>query len=236
MAKDRPYKPRGKYKKGVAVKKRTYGEFQLARRSFQLLMARCGYGITPQADGQVERIEGRYRDNPNSYTLKKCIQPDPRFLDATPEDREVTYYHPRLGVITRKHTASRGFWLFFTEMGLRPWPKATVERIVCETNGVSAADGGPGHYTLKGGPGNYPTDNITWSTDTGQARNKTTNRNITATYKGRRQTHCVAVWTKLTGLPEGVISARLARNWTEEAAVNTPVYRRPPRTDADGKS
>jgi len=99
----------------------------------------------------------------------------------------------------RGHT--RGFWAFKADMGIKPYGKS-LDRINNNDD--------------------YYPKNCRWATDIEQARNKSTNRLITA----EGQTHPMVVWAEKMQIPYAVITYRLAKGWSEEAAVLTPYTRK----------
>ena len=84
---------------------------------------------------------------------------------------------------------------FIAEIGPRPSPRHTIERI-----------NNKGHYE----PGN-----IRWDTPKQQCRNRGSNRLITC--GGRTQ--CLAAWAEETGIQAGTIAWRLRRRWAVERAL-----------------
>lgn len=93
-------------------------------------------------------------------------------------------------------------WAFLEDMGPRPTPAHTVERI----------DGARG----------YEPGNCRWATRKEQARNRP-ERNVRLTCQGR--TMLMVEWAEETGIPLGTLHARLKRGWPEERAILTPVRR-----------
>ena len=75
--------------------------------------------------------------------------------------------------------------------------------------------------------GHYTPENCRWATKKTNARNRSSN--VTVTVDGITKT--AIEWGEETGLGE-VVSARIARGWSHERAVKTPLatnYRRPRR-------
>lgn len=97
------------------------------------------------------------------------------------------------------------FELFFADMGLKPSPAHTIDRI--NTNG---------HYE----PGN-----CRWATPQEQGRN--TRRNHYLTFNG--ETRCVADWEDHLGFKRGAVKCRIRRGWSVEQALTLPLGSTPGR-------
>jgi hypothetical protein len=91
------------------------------------------------------------------------------------------------------------FVAFLEDMGPRPSPKHTLERI--------------------NNNGNYEPGNCRWATQIEQARNRRSSR--TLTYKN--QTRTIAEWSELTGIGQSTIAFRLDHGWSPEQTLETPV-------------
>lgn len=87
---------------------------------------------------------------------------------------------------------------FLADMGLRPFPKATIDRIEPD--------------------GNYEPGNCCWATQLQQARNKRNSRLLTIDGK----TMTVSEWAEHTGCSQQQINCRLKRGWTPRDAVMLP--------------
>lgn len=71
--------------------------------------------------------------------------------------------------------------------------------------------------------GNYEPGNVRWATRRQQVLNTRANRLVTY----RDETKPVTVWSEELGLPVASVRRRLDLGWTVEAALTTPVERRP---------
>lgn len=93
------------------------------------------------------------------------------------------------------------FESFYRDMGPRPFPSATIERI--NTNG------------------NYEPGNCKWATQKDQQNNRSNNRIIE--FKGKRLT--ISQWADAIGIPSYTIYNRLRLGWTDCDALLKPVRR-----------
>lgn len=93
---------------------------------------------------------------------------------------------------------SNSFEAFLRDMGPRPSPKHSVERI--DVNG------------------NYCKENCRWATQREQCRNKRTNHLVT--YKG--ETLPLVVWTERLGFRKTTLRNRLVSGWSIEMAMTEP--------------
>lgn len=98
------------------------------------------------------------------------------------------------------------FAAFFADMGPRPSPRHSIDRI--------------------DGTGDYDPSNCRWATQTEQMRNTRTNHRITVA----GQALLVSEWERRASMTSGTILSRLRRGWDTEKAVLTPPQRR--RIDA----
>lgn len=94
------------------------------------------------------------------------------------------------------------FLTFITDMGRRPTPKSSIDRI--DPNGP------------------YCKENCRWSTPLEQANNKRNNRRVEM--DGRTQT--VSQWCRELGLNRQFVQNRLKYGWSSERALKEPVYRK----------
>lgn len=91
---------------------------------------------------------------------------------------------------------------FYADMGDRPTPKHTLDRI--DNNG------------------NYCKENCRWASVKTQHRNTRVNRTIT--FRGK--TKCVSAWAACIGLSNSTLLSRLSSGWSIERALTTPVCAR----------
>lgn len=93
----------------------------------------------------------------------------------------------------------KSYSAFLSDMGRRPSPKHTLDRI--EANG------------------NYEPGNCRWATQAVQQRNRRNNHNI----EWNGQTKTAAEWERDLGLTRGLLYDRVkAKGWTVERAMSTP--------------
>jgi hypothetical protein len=65
--------------------------------------------------------------------------------------------------------------------------------------------------------GDYCPENCRWATNNEQQINRRNNKELT--YNG--ETHCVAEWGRITGIPHQTITSRLRYGWTIEETLTT---------------
>jgi hypothetical protein len=136
------------------------------------------------------KVGGRQRPEYKTYSamLSRC-------LDET-QSEYPSYGGRGIGICDAWRTS---FAAFFTDVGPRPGPGYSIDRIDND--------------------GDYEPGNVRWATATTQARN--TRRNRVLVIDGRAQ--CVAAWAEERGIRPQVIFKRLAMGWPERDAVLAPV-------------
>lgn len=70
--------------------------------------------------------------------------------------------------------------------------------------------------------GDYEPSNCTWVTKAEQQANKRTNVRLSC----RGETHCVAEWSRISGVSDDRISHRLSKGWDIEDAIFKPVRKK----------
>lgn len=91
------------------------------------------------------------------------------------------------------------FEVFLFDMGLRPSPRHSLERI---------DNDGP-----------YSAENCRWATQSEQMRNTSATRLLAC----HGQTRCLTEWAEVTGLKMSTIHVRLRRGWSVEQALHEPL-------------
>jgi hypothetical protein len=95
------------------------------------------------------------------------------------------------------------FTAFLHDMGPRPTPKHTLERL--DNNGP------------------YSPENCIWATRTRQARN--TRNTVFLTWNN--ETHCISEWSEIVPISQRTIAERYRAGWPVERILTTPPRRWP---------
>ena len=105
---------------------------------------------------------------------------------------------------------------FLKDMGLKPFPSASIDRI-----------NGDGNYSCghcKQCIENGWTENCRWATKMEQSQNTSKTRMLT--YNG--ETYCLREWARRLGITHRTLSARLAKGWPLEKVFSSEHYFTPP--------
>ncbi len=121
---------------------------------------------------------------------QRCEDPSSHSFDA---------YGGRGIRVCERWSGEDGFSNFLADMGRRPTSRHQIDR--------------------RDNDGDYAPENCRWATPSEQARNRRSNRLITA--HGRTQ--CLAAWSEETGLPRSVIARRLDRGLAPDVALALPL-------------
>lgn len=153
--------------------------------------------------------------------LKKRIQKPANYYTKTPEyshwramrnrckenfwEKEL-YFDKNITVCERWNNPKKGFHNFLEDMGPRPSPNHSIDRI----------DGTKGYFP----------ENCRWATTKEQAGNRS--NNIQITYNGITQ--CLGHWAAEFKIPYSTLRARIKTGWDIEQALTTP-----PRQKAENR-
>lgn len=179
------------------------------RKHYRYWLCQCSCGSAPKAIyhyhlGAASNSCGCLRKETSSATGKQQIAQGKSFSPeyrvwynmwkrcTDPKDRRYLAYKDRA-----PPEIWRDFHAFFADMGPRPSPKHSIERV------DNSKPYGP--------------DNCIWATNKEQARNTNTNLNIE--YQGRIK--CTAAWAEEFKINYNTLRSRLARKWSIEKALTT---------------
>jgi len=90
------------------------------------------------------------------------------------------------------------FWMFLHDVGRRPTPEASLDRIDVD--------------------GNYEPGNVRWASKKEQSRNRRNNNVLS--FNGEER--CVTDWAEEYGIPLTTLKARLKNGWPVSDALTTP--------------
>lgn len=117
-----------------------------------------------------------------------------------PEARRLSRYGGRGITVCERWRGPEGYAHFLADMGRRPSPKHTIDRIDND--------------------GHYEPSNCRWATKRENARNRSSNRVLE--FHGDRRT--IAEWSEITGIPATVIESRLrVCGYSIERALTQPL-------------
>ena len=123
-----------------------------------------------------------------------------------PNDPAYSRYGGRGIGVTESWTGEHGFEHFLADMGKRPSPLHSIDRI--DNNS----------------PLGYCKENCRWATKSEQANNRISNHSIT--FSGETKT--IAEWGRTPGYPcSSIIAHRLFRGWSIERALTQPPRKSP---------
>jgi hypothetical protein len=147
----------------------------------------CGCGFTARGPREMHGAKNTPEYRVWNHVKDRCGNPNNTAYD---------YYGGRGITVCDRWRDS--FQNFFDDMGPRPSPKHSIDRV----------DNDKG----------YCPENCRWATKEEQANN--TRTNVLLEWNGRTQT--LAQWARETGIDDGVIGSRLRANWPIERALSTP--------------
>lgn len=178
-----------------------------SRNSRRYWRCRCECGTEASVDGKELRIGRsnsciRCRNRTHGKSNTRC----PEYLVwklmrsrcHNPANKNYDRYGGR-GIAICKEWDS--FETFYQDVGQRPTPKHTIERIDND--------------------GNYEPGNVRWATRKEQARN--TRRNCMIAFNNVTQS--IPDWAETIGISGGALHQRLSSGWSVERALTTPLQR-----------
>lgn len=165
---------------------------------------RCGLAAKPrEGNGRLVPVHGG-SGTPEYYSWYSMTQ---RCLN--PQHESYPNYGGRGIQICERWV--RSFTNFLTDMGTKPTPQHTIERL--DPNG------------------NYELGNCVWATAKEQARNRP-GYNRLYTFNG--ETKCLAAWAEERGIYYHTLWDRIRAGWSVENALTTPVAKRKDNWHAPG--
>jgi hypothetical protein len=175
------------------------------RVSAWLCECKCGNTITVRASS----LQGGNTESCGCFWHEQItVRAQTHGLTGTPEYRVWAGLIARCENLDDPNYGGRGisvcarwresFSVFLADMGRRPSPQHTIERI--------------------NNNGNYEPNNCRWAIRLEQNRNKRNNHLI----EHNGATACITEWAEKTGLPPYTIQKRLAKGWPISRALETP--------------
>lgn len=152
----------------------------------------------------AELASARLKTHGETHSVEFRIWGGIKTRTTNPNDPGYENYGAR-GIVMSEDWLN-SFETFLRDMGRRPSPKHSIDRI--EVNGP------------------YSKENCRWATGKEQARNRRSNRRIE--YSG--ETLTVAEWNERLGFKRGVLGQRLLAGWSEVDAITIPHLPRPLRS------
>jgi hypothetical protein len=205
----------------VRLEGRVFGSLTVLRRegskkNFASWRCRCSCGqeVTVRSDKLLQGVrkscaQNGHRSNskyPPGMLKKYRVEYSAwRSMHARCENKNATGYinYGRRGIMVCERWNT--FGNFIADMGHRPTPKHTLDRI--DVNG------------------NYEPSNCRWATRTEQMRN--IRNSVYVEMEGGVRVNILDFADKL-GIDRLLVRARILRGWSLEAALSTPVRRHPP--------
>lgn len=154
---------------------------------------KCGF----DASGEACRTHGTSGKNDPIYNTWAHI----RMRCNNPQDSSYENYGGRGIKVCDRWMGEDGFVNFRADMGPRPSPKHSIDRIDND--------------------GDYTPTNCRWATKTEQVRN----RRVTRTLTHNGETLSLVEWSERTGIAYDTLKRRKAMGWSDEKTVTEPIQK-----------